>query len=109
MDPEVAVLPIGVVSRMTGLSERQVRYYEEKGLIRPKRSEGGHRLYSEADVRLLKKIGELVRKGYRLEEVRRKLAQEGGGVRSPLEGDAAIRFGVKGSSARLYYGYRGEE
>ncbi|MGB9867091.1 MAG: MerR family transcriptional regulator [Bacillota bacterium] len=109
MDLGAAVLSIGVVSKMTGLSERQIRYYEAKGLIQPRRTSGGHRLYSEADVKLLKRIGELVGRGYRIEEVRQKLAREYGEPRTPLEGDAALRFGSKTQASRLYYCYRGEE
>ena len=45
---------IGAVSSRTALSLRTVRYYEEVGLVRPSgRSEGGFRLYTEADVQRL--------------------------------------------------------
>jgi MerR family transcriptional regulator, copper efflux regulator len=45
---------IGEVARRTAMSLRTVRYYEEVGLVRPSgRSEGGFRLYTEADVQRL--------------------------------------------------------
>lgn len=45
---------IGAVASRTGLSLRTVRYCEEVGLVRPSgRSEGGFRLYTEADVQRL--------------------------------------------------------
>jgi len=45
---------IGTVARRTAMSLRTVRYYEEVGLVQPSgRSEGGFRLYTEADVQRL--------------------------------------------------------
>jgi DNA-binding transcriptional MerR regulator len=45
---------IGEVARRTAMSLRTVRYYEEVGLVRPSgRSEGGFRLYTDADVQRL--------------------------------------------------------
>jgi MerR family transcriptional regulator, copper efflux regulator len=42
---------IGKVSKQTGLSTKTIRFYEDEGLVpRPRRSESGYRLYSEADV-----------------------------------------------------------
>lgn len=34
----------------TGVSARALRYYEEEGLLRPERTAGGHREYSEASI-----------------------------------------------------------
>ncbi|WP_052849252.1 MerR family transcriptional regulator [Streptomyces avicenniae] len=36
---------IGELSRATGVSVRLLRYYEEQGLLAPRRTEGGHRAY----------------------------------------------------------------
>jgi DNA-binding transcriptional MerR regulator len=42
---------IGEVADRTGVTQRTLRFYEEKGLLRPSdRMEGGFRLYSENDV-----------------------------------------------------------
>jgi DNA-binding transcriptional MerR regulator len=42
---------IGEVAERTGVTQRTLRFYEEKGLLRPSdRMEGGFRLYSENDV-----------------------------------------------------------
>lgn len=39
------------VARKTGLTKRALRYYEELGLITPStRSEGGYRMYTDADI-----------------------------------------------------------
>ncbi|MDQ0092773.1 DNA-binding transcriptional MerR regulator [Paeniglutamicibacter psychrophenolicus] len=37
--------------------------YERKGLLEPRRTEGGTRLYSDADVARLRRIGELLALG----------------------------------------------
>ncbi len=45
---------IGEVAERLGLSLRTIRYYEEVGVVTPSaRSQGGFRLYSEADVERL--------------------------------------------------------
>ena len=51
---------IGDASERTGLTQRTLRYYEEKGLLRsPARMEGGFRLYSGDDIDRLERIKEL--------------------------------------------------
>jgi|GEM_PF-1420198 len=47
---------ISVVSRITGISPRVLRSYEEADLIRPYRTEGQTRLYSERDLQKLRMI-----------------------------------------------------
>ena len=53
-------LQIGEVAERTGVTQRTLRFYEEKGLLRPPgRMEGGFRLYSEEDVKHVKHIRRL--------------------------------------------------
>jgi DNA-binding transcriptional MerR regulator len=53
----VTALRIEAVAQRTGLTKRTIRYYEEIGLLSPSgRSEGGFRLFSEADVARLQRI-----------------------------------------------------
>jgi DNA-binding transcriptional MerR regulator len=47
---------IGTVARLTGVSERLLRYYEQRGLLRPTRSANGYREYGEADIRVVRGI-----------------------------------------------------
>jgi DNA-binding transcriptional MerR regulator len=55
-----AYFQIGEAADRTGLTQRTLRYYEEKGLLPPpSRMEGGFRLYSEADIQRLERIKEL--------------------------------------------------
>jgi MerR family transcriptional regulator, repressor of the yfmOP operon len=51
---------IDEVARMTGLTARTLRFYEEVGLLDPPaRTEGGHRKYRDADVHRIERIKEL--------------------------------------------------
>ncbi|MHB8644777.1 MAG: helix-turn-helix domain-containing protein [Thermomicrobiales bacterium] len=51
---------IDEVARMTGLTPRTLRFYEEVGLLDPpNRTEGGHRKYRDADVQRVERIKEL--------------------------------------------------
>jgi MerR family transcriptional regulator, repressor of the yfmOP operon len=55
-----AYLQIGEVAERTGVTQRTLRFYEEKGLLRPpSRLEGGFRLYSEDDVQRVDQIRRL--------------------------------------------------
>jgi DNA-binding transcriptional MerR regulator len=78
---------IGEAAERTGLTQRTLRYYEEKGLLRPpSRMEGGFRLYSEADIERLQRIKELkdllgfsladIREMIEAEDVRHQLKNE---------------------------------
>ena len=48
-------LKIGDVARLVGISASAIRGWERLGLTRPQRSQGRYRLYTNDDVRLLKK------------------------------------------------------
>ncbi len=59
-DTSEAYLQIGEVAERTGVTQRTLRFYEEKGLLRPPtRMDGGFRLYSEDDVRRVEHIRRL--------------------------------------------------
>ena len=50
---------ISVAAELVGMHPQTLRIYESKGLIRPKRTAGNTRLYSEADLDRLRLIQEL--------------------------------------------------
>jgi MerR family transcriptional regulator, heat shock protein HspR len=50
---------ISVAAELVGMHPQTLRMYEQKGLIRPKRTPGGTRLYSEADVERLRIVQRL--------------------------------------------------
>lgn len=64
------VMTIGIVVEMTGLSERQIRYYEKRKLIFPDRTSTGNRKYSFSDIEKLMEIAEKVEEGVRTDEIR---------------------------------------
>lgn len=51
---------IGEVAERTGVTQRTLRFYEEKGLLQPaERMDGGFRLYSERDIEHIELIKRL--------------------------------------------------
>jgi DNA-binding transcriptional MerR regulator len=57
---EEPYLQIGEAAEQAQLTQRTLRYYEEKGLLKsPSRMEGGFRLYSAEDIERLERIKEL--------------------------------------------------
>ncbi|MET9370258.1 MerR family transcriptional regulator [Streptomyces griseoflavus] len=66
-----AHMQIGEVAARTELSLRTIRHYEETGLVIPSaRSQGGFRLYTEADVARLMVIRRMKPLGFSLDEMR---------------------------------------
>ncbi len=51
---------ISVAARMVGMHAQSLRHYERVGLVRPSRSGGSRRLYSQADVARLRHIQRLI-------------------------------------------------
>lgn len=65
---------IGEVVTRTGLSHRTIRYYEEMGLLTPSaRTEGGFRLYDEADIDRLLLIKPMKPLGFSVDAMRQLL------------------------------------
>src|SRR5690606_21593031 len=73
---EKKVIPIGTVSELTGLSVRQIRYYEERKLIAPDRSKGRTRKYSFEDVDTLVEIANKMEDGMQTYEIRKMKERE---------------------------------
>jgi len=51
---------ISVAARMLGMHAQTLRYYERMGILRPSRSRGRIRLYSQADIARLRHIQRLI-------------------------------------------------
>jgi len=60
---EPDLVPIDEVARRLGLRASAIRYYEERGLLRPSARRAGRRWYSPADIRRLAIIGYWQRTG----------------------------------------------
>ena len=71
-----AVFAISVAARMASMEIQNLRVYERRGLVDPDRTAGGTRLYREADVARLVRIGELLAEGLNLAGIARVLELE---------------------------------
>ncbi|AEF42446.1 MerR family transcriptional regulator [Hoyosella subflava] len=76
LDPGRGVYAISVAAELSGVGVQMLRHYERLGLLAPERTAGGTRRYSEADLALLARIGELVGDGVNLAGVAQILALE---------------------------------
>lgn len=82
--------PIRVVAQRTGLSSHVLRAWERRyGVVEPERSEGGHRLYSDADVERLRLLHELTRGARRIGQIARVETE---GLRVLLREDRAAEM-----------------
>lgn len=65
-------MKINEVEQQVGISKKNIRFYEQQGLLHPKRnSENGYREYDETDVLRLKKIKLLRKLSLPIDEIRR--------------------------------------
>lgn len=84
----------GQVAEAVGINVETLRYYERRGIIpEPDRSLGGHRLYPEETVTILRVIKAAQRLGFTLEEVAELLEagrhHHGAGLRARTEAKLA--------------------
>src|SRR5512141_2448293 len=90
---------IGTVTKLTGLSVDVVRVWERRyGAIRPLRSEGGTRLYSDADVWRLNRLRQAVELGHSISQAAKlseteldELLSDADGVRVEADPHFAMR------------------
>lgn len=72
-------MKINEVEAQVGITKKNIRFYEEQGLLSPRRnSENGYRDYGEGEVAVLRQIKLMRKLGVPLEEIRRM--QAGGTV-----------------------------
>jgi MerR family transcriptional regulator, heat shock protein HspR len=67
---------ISVVAELVGTGQQNIRLYERRGLLTPERTDGGTRQYSESDLAVLRRIGELLDEGLNLAGVAKVLELE---------------------------------
>ena len=72
----LAVYVISVAAELSGMHPQTLRNYERVGLLRPARTQGGNRRYSQADIARLHRIAQLVDSGMNLEGIRHVLELE---------------------------------
>jgi DNA-binding transcriptional MerR regulator len=72
----LGVYGISVASELSGIDPQTLRLYERHGLFTPARTDGGTRRYSDDDLVVLQRIGELVAAGVNIAGVARILDLE---------------------------------
>ena len=60
IDPTKPIFPISVAAEILEVNPRTLRIYEEKGLIKPTRTEGKRRLYCMNDIEILEYVHYLI-------------------------------------------------
>lgn len=71
-------MKINEVEAQVGITKKNIRFYEEQGLLAPRRnSENGYRDYGQEEVAVLKQIKLLRKLGVPLDEIRRMQRGEG--------------------------------
>ena len=87
-----ALYAISVAARLTGTGQQNIRLYETRGLLTPVRTAGGTRQYSDSDIAILLRIGELLEQGLNLAGVAKVLELEAA--------NAELRRALKRARAR---------
>ena len=64
-------MTIKYVEELVGITKKNIRFYEEQGLLAPDRAENGYREYGQADVDRLMQIKLLRKLGVPIEEIKR--------------------------------------
>ena len=102
---------ISVVSEMLGIHPQTLRLYEREGFIKPKRSGGNTRLYSEEDVEKLEMVLRLTRElgvnlagvevilsmREQMEQMRREMEETIGQLREELARELRRREATRGA------------
>lgn len=92
VDTQRGVFMISVAAELADMHPQTLRMYEQRGLIEPKRSPKGTRLYSHSDVQRLRRIQQMTAElGLNLAGVERVLELEGKLQRAQSRVDALER------------------
>src|SRR5512132_259874 len=74
---DLPIYSIGAVERMLDIPAATIRNWEERyGLVKPERSDGGHRLYARAQVEQLRFVKEGIDRGLQPAEAHRLLGEQ---------------------------------
>jgi MerR family transcriptional regulator, heat shock protein HspR len=71
-----AVYIISVAAELAGVHPQTLRIYEQRGLVRPRRTSGNSRRYSDEDIERLRRVQELTQAGVSLAGVKRIIQLE---------------------------------
>jgi DNA-binding transcriptional MerR regulator len=67
-------MKIGDLAAQAGVTRRQIRYYEDQGLLKPRRDAAGYRIFLESDVPKVARIRALLATGLGTAAIGRILA-----------------------------------
>jgi len=81
----LALFPIGIVQKLTVLTARQIRYYEQHELIQPVRTEGNQRLFSFNDVERLLEVKKLIDQGLNIAGIKAMVGKTGEAIPSAAD------------------------
>ncbi|RQS66128.1 MerR family transcriptional regulator [Burkholderia sp. Bp8963] len=102
-DAPTPLLTVSDAAARLGVTPRTLKYYEERGLVTPSRSEGRYRLYDESDLERFARILRLRALGFSLhgitEMLKRPLEETGDGRRR--YSDASLRDIRTGLAAQI--------
>ena len=114
VEQQRGVFMISVAAELAEMHPQTLRMYETRGLIEPKRSPKGTRLYSQADVERLRRIQEMttelglnlagVERVLELEEQLERASPAPRGARAPLGRDARRDGGRDRARAQVLQG-----
>jgi MerR family transcriptional regulator, heat shock protein HspR len=88
---ERAVYIISVAAELAGVHPQTLRIYERKGLLRPARTSGNTRRYSDRDIARLRRIQQLTQRGVNLAGVKLIMELQAQVDRARLELDELSR------------------
>ncbi|MFC4354507.1 MerR family transcriptional regulator [Chryseomicrobium palamuruense] len=91
------LLSMNIVMQLTGLTARQIRYYEENELIFPSRTEGKQRMFSLDDIDTLLEIKDLLQSGVNIAGIKQifEMKKQPTGTSTNAISDAELRSIVK--------------
>ena len=64
------------VEELVGITRKNIRFYEEQGLLKPHRADNGYREYHEEEINRLKQIKILRKLSVSIEEIKRVFSGE---------------------------------
>jgi DNA-binding transcriptional MerR regulator len=95
--PEEALYPIRTVSAATGVNAVTLRAWERRyGLLKPKRTPKGHRLYTRDQIDTIRRVVELLDQGIAISQVKPLLDRRAGPGADTAGGDVATQQDVWG-------------
>lgn len=90
------VVGIGEVSEITGVPQRQLRYWEDKGIIHSvKEGEGSTRRYNYLNVKKIILVKELLDDGYTLDAAAKKVGERMKAIQEVFQKLASLDKGEK--------------